>query len=315
MSFFDKFQPLTLGRATSTPWPEPEYILGPLQAGDVGLVSGADGSGKSYIAQCAALSVAKGRADIFGGMWGVPKANGKVIYFAVEDREADHGRRLNWLANHACKFDSFHFDDEDDSVTLIPTLGVRVPLVERGDKPGQYRVTETGHEWSKYIHEYRLVIIDPLRAFHGLEEGDGAGLDFLVRWLVSVAMKNQQVVLVVHHASQSAILDSRDDHHAGRGATDFPAGCRAVWVLRGLNQKEAEKLGDGDDRRLWRALVNGKASHADESAARYLRKHEKGVLRVDYLPGSAPATPQKNSYQQAKNGQSAAAAGGDDDWE
>ncbi len=328
MSFFDRFQPLTIGRAIRTAWPAPELILGPLQAGDVGLISGADGIGKSYVAACAALAVAHGRSDLFGGMWDVPNATAQVVYFAVEDRETDHGRRLQWLAQHARRFDGLHTEEEDDSVTLLPTQGVRVQLIERGEKPGQYVVTATGEEWAAMVKDYRLVIIDPLRAFHGLDESDGPGMDFLVRWLVSIAMKNQQAILGVHHASQSAILDRRDDHHAGRGATDLPAGCRGVWVVRGLNETELKRLGLGggqgedaqQERRLWRALVNGKASHGDEAGVRYLKKQEKGVLRVDALPGSStgrqtPQTPDKNSYTRSKNGQSAALAGGDNDWE
>ncbi|SBP88938.1 AAA family ATPase [Thiomonas delicata] len=308
MSFFDRFQPLAIGRAIQTEWPAPEYILGPLQPGDVGLISGADGLGKSYVAACAAMAAACGRADLFGGMWNVPRTAAKVIYFAVEDRLTDHGRRLQWLGRHARMFDGLHIEDEDDSVTLMPTEGERIPLVEREGKPGQYAVTPIGKEWAEHIKPYRLVVIDPLRAFHGLEESDGAGMDFFARWLVSVAMGNQQVILAVHHASQSAILDRRDDHHSGRGATDLPAACRAVWVLRALNDKEADVLDEGDDRRLWRTLVNGKASHGEESATRYLRKQEHGVLRVGRLTTAAPkeqAAP-RNSYAEAKQGTNAA---------
>jgi hypothetical protein len=83
-------------------------------------------------------------------------------------------------------------------------------------------------------------------------------------------MKNDQVILLVHHASQNAILDKRADHHAGRGATDLPAGCRAVWTLRaGLKE---------DDGTRWRELVNGKASHGAESDTRHLRPGVGGVL-------------------------------------
>jgi RecA-family ATPase len=61
------YTPLTIGRAAHTAWDRPHYILGPLQAGDIGLLSGADGSGKSIAALAAAASVAYGKS-LLGGI-------------------------------------------------------------------------------------------------------------------------------------------------------------------------------------------------------------------------------------------------------
>jgi RecA-family ATPase len=158
-------------------------------------------------------------------------------------------------------------EDDEDCVTIWCLQGQRMPLVQKsGDG---YALTPLAAEFAKEIADYRLVVLDPLRAFHDLDENDGAGLDFLARWLVTVAMRNQQAMLLVHHASQSAILDRRSDHHAGRGATDLPAACRGVWTLRTATESEVE---DEEDRRNWRVLINAKASHAEEGASRFLRR-------------------------------------------
>jgi RecA-family ATPase len=176
--------------------------------------------------------------------------------------------------------------DDDDAVTVWAMQGQRVPLVQRaGDA---YALAPLAAEFAQAVADYRLVVLDPLRAFHDLDESDGAGLDFLARWLVTIAMKNRQAILLVHHASQSAILDRRDDHHAGRGATDLPAACRAVWVLRAPTEKE---MPDDETRRDMRVLVNGKASHASEGATRYLRRvrYADGVVFVKTDPPEPPA--------------------------
>lgn len=271
-------RPLTVGEAVATNWPRREYILGPLQAGDVGLISGADGVGKSWVALAAGLSVGYGISAC--GMFDVPTGrSGRAIYFAVEDRRADHGRRLAAIVRHIKK--SEQIDGDDDTLTLVPMEGRRLPLVlpnpSRSDARGPYIVAEAGEAWAKYVEDYRLVIIDPLRAFHDMQESDGAAMDFLVRWLVSVAMRNQQAILLVHHASQNAILESRSDHHAGRGATDLPAGCRGVWTIRVAKFGEVPGVQD-EGRRRWRVLVNAKASHAAEGATRYLAQSDDGVL-------------------------------------
>lgn len=300
-------RPLTIGQAAAIEWPDQHFVVGTLQPGDVGLLSGADGSGKSWVALAAGFSVARGKS-LFGGVFEVPPGpGGKVLYIAVEDRYEDHGRRLQALAKHVQLRDGVSIADDDDSLTLLALQGRRLPLVRpdrRRDAPAPYFVTNEGQDWAGALSEYRFVIIDPLRAFHDLDESDGAALDFLVRWLVSVAMDNQQVILLVHHASQGAILDRREDHHAGRGATDLPAGCRAVWTLRAAAPSEIE---DDDDRREWRVLTNSKASHGPEAGKRFLRRGTGGVLYRADPPvkrgnDGAGASPRKNAYVGAKNG-------------
>lgn len=289
---------LTLGRAIRTAWPKPEFILGALQPGDVGLLPGADGAGKSWVAMAAAMAVAKGRGSVAGGMWDVPAASGQVLYIAVEDREADYGRRLQKLTASCVEAGEIRQPDpDDDDLTIWPLQGRRMSLVQPTQGKAAiapYRVTAEGEDFADAVAGHRLVVIDPLRAFHDLQEADGAGMDFLIRWLVSVAMRNQQAFLVVHHASQGAILDKRDDHHAGRGATDFPAGCRAVWSLRAANEKEVP---DEDERRQWRVLVNGKATHGDEGAKRFIKKGPDGVMRCEQPPWAK--TPQAANLKMA----------------
>ncbi|MDE2326176.1 MAG: AAA family ATPase [Betaproteobacteria bacterium] len=268
---------LTIGQAAATEWPAQQRVLGPLQPGDVGLLSGADGSGKSWVALAAGVSVARGKS-LCGGVFEVPAGPGrKVLHVAVEDRYEDHGRRLQALARHVQAHEAVYVTDDDDGLTVLALEGRRLPLVRSTarDAAQPYVVTEVGQAWVDAIRDYSLVILDPLRACHDLEESDGAGMDYLVRWLVTVAMTNQQVIMLVHHASQGAILDRRDDHHAGRGATDLPAGCRGVWTLRAPTPTEIDSE---NERRDWRVLVNGKASHGPEAGKRFLRRGAGGVL-------------------------------------
>lgn len=256
-----------------------EFVVEPLQRGDVGILSGADGVGKSFAALALAASVAAGVS--VGGIFQAG-GKGKAIYIAGEDREADHIRRMKSIQallndEHQIRSPAMDFD-------LIPLAGQRLPIL-RQTKDG-YEKTPFFSALSEKIKGYDIAIIDPLRMFHDLQENDGVGMDKLVRSLVEIAMRNQQVIVVIHHASQGAMLDGRDDHHAGRGATDFPAGCRAAWTLRGMSKKEAEDAGvDEESRRDWRVLVNGKASHSKEAGKTWLTRQGDGVLRrASYTP-------------------------------
>jgi len=290
---------LTRGRAYHSKWPAPEFILGPLQPGDVGLLSGADGLGKTWVALTAALSVAEGKS-LAKGMWPVPRGiSGHVLYIAVEDREADFGRRVQALDRKFVQLGEITVPQEDDdSLTIEAREGLRMNLVTLSGKDQRFTLTKEGEKFQQNIQDYRLVILDPLRSFHDLEEHNGAGMDFLIRWLVTVAMNNSQAILLVHHASQQAILDKRDDHHAGRGATDLPAGCRAVWTLRA---PRSDEIKEDEERGNWRVLVNGKASHGPESAKKMLQRTQSGPL-VCGNPSEKPSTTTKEQYQHASAG-------------
>lgn len=274
--------PLTLAEATSTTVSDPDCILGPLQPGDIGILSGADGSGKSLVAMAMAASVAYGVPAC--GVVDAPRTTGRVLYIAGEDRRDDHIRRLQRLAAHL-RMEHGITGDDDAMLTIWPLLGQRMPLfAPTGD--GCAAVTPTGERFAEAIAGYRLVIIDPKRMMHNCNENDGPAMDGFARWLVTVAMRNECAILPVHHASQGAILDARTDHHAGRGATDFPAACRAAWTLRGMSTKEAEQCGIGEDeRRDWRLLTQGKATHAAEDGARWLQRRGGLWVRSSYTPG------------------------------
>lgn len=273
-------QALTIASAEAVTVPPPDFIVTPLQRGSVGIISGADGSGKSFIALALAASVAHGVS--VGGIFDVPLVRRRALYLAGEDGDSDHLRRMQSLAR---LMRSNGLRALDGVLDMRPLHGQRMPLLEK-TRDGGYAKTAMAMRFARQIASYDIVIIDPLRMFHNVEEIDGVGMDILVRWLVDITIKNQQVIGVIHHASQSAILDGRSDHHVGRGATDFPAGCRAAWTMRGISQKEAEAAGlDDDQRRDWKVLVNGKASHGKEAAAVWMQRQPDGVLvRSAYSP-------------------------------
>jgi RecA-family ATPase len=283
MSILTWTAPLTLNEALAATVGDPDFVIGPLQPGDIGILSGGDGSGKSLISLMMAASVAYGISA--GGVVDKPRAAGRVLIVAGEDRRDDHIRRLKSLGAHLRKEHGIGSDD-DGMIALLPLAGRRIPLF--APLPGGYAVTDEGEAFANTIKQggWRLVIIDPLRMFHDITETDGPGMDALARWLVTIAMVAGCAIIVVHHASQDAILNGRTDHHAGRGATDFPAACRAGWVLRKMTEKEASEAGiNADDRRDWRLLVNAKANHGREDGGRWLQRRGGLWLRSTYTPG------------------------------
>lgn len=289
---FDEIKPITAAEAARAELPDPDFIVGPLQPGDVGILSGGDGTGKSLVAMSLGASVAYQVAAC--GVVDAPRHGGRVLYIAGEDRRNDHIRRLKRLGEHLRMEHRINTSEDEERLIILPFEGKRKPLMTPAG------VTPAGELFAEAVAGFRFVVLDPLRMMHDLQENDGPSMDMLARWFVTIAMRNQQAILLVQHASQGAILDGRSDHHAGRGATDLPAACRAAWTLRGMTPKEAESAGmDEDERRDWRVLVNGKASHAAEDGARWLQRRGGLWVRSSYTPGEVAEISSKRRKRDA----------------
>jgi RecA-family ATPase len=263
---------LTFGDAVAPP-PPADYVIGPLQPGDGGMLAGGDGAGKGWVALAMGATVATGRSIC--GIVPAPEQAGPVVYITGEDRVSDHLRRMHvmrrWMDGYGIP------PPAGDMMRVIALRGRRMPLlVAAGDE-----VHPTAHldAYRRAVDGARLVIIDPLVMFHDLEERSTRHMDTLARTLTCIAMEMGHALIVVHHASQEAILSAREDHHAARGATAFAAAMRGGWTLRRCTDREAQAAGLDDRQRLdWRALSNGKSSHATESCTVWLRRSPGGLL-------------------------------------
>jgi RecA-family ATPase len=111
--------PLTLNEALTANISDPDFVIGPLQPGDIGILSGADGAGKSLVALMMAASVAFGISA--GGVVDKPRAAGRVLIVAGEDRRDDHMRRLKALGEYLRQGHGIDGDD-DGKLTLLPLL-------------------------------------------------------------------------------------------------------------------------------------------------------------------------------------------------
>lgn len=226
----------------SSPPPPVDFVVGGLPAGELGLLSGSDGAGKSMLALQMAVAVACG-LPVAGGAIPAPATTGRVVYVSGEDGIDHIHRRL--LALRGAMIDDRRarekYDAGLDHLDLVALDGERYPLLRAGRQDDEPQADDERIEALRAVAEgARLVIIDPLVMFHSVGENDNGHMDHLARLLIRTARHCGGAVLAVHHTGQEALLAARDDHQAGRGATALAAAARAVWVLRRLSQKERE---------------------------------------------------------------------------
>ncbi|SCC94917.1 hypothetical protein THIX_60975 [Thiomonas sp. X19] len=230
----------------------------------------------------------------FGNIFPTPKQRQKVMLILGEDQAEDYAWRMQAMMESPFG-QSYPWLDMDLKIEVLE--GRRFPLVVRSGGG----VVESGclEVLEKMTRGCKLVGIDPVIMFSDADEGKNNELDVFARALAAVAIRNKLGFLMAQHASQDAILNKRDDNHAGRGGTALAAATRGGWVIRGLNDKEV-KAANIPEQQLaeWKVLVNAKASHKSIDKKVWLKHEKDGVLVQKWPPGiikSAPETGYKKN--------------------
>ncbi len=171
-----------------------------LEDGVLGLIVGAEGSLKSFVAIDWALSIATGRD------WhGYRVTPGRVLYVAGEGRAGVIRRMRGWLARHQVEAPE-HVLLGRGPIQLLDTLDAT-------------RVSELG--------KFALIVIDTLaRNFGAGSENDQADMSVAIANADRIRSATGAAVLLVHHTP----LEGRDDGKLRpRGSTALPGAADAMF--------------------------------------------------------------------------------------
>ena len=274
----------------ATPPPPIDWALPAiLPVGCMGILAGADGTGKSWLALALAVAVATG-TPWAGGLCPSPQA-GPVLYISGEDDRDEVARRVGALR-------------EAHGVTPAPGQ-IRVqpltepwPLLAAGRQDATPSATPALAELAGMIADVtpRLVILDPMIMFHALSENDQQHMDYWGRQIIRVARNSHCGVMIVHHAGQAATRDGAADHMIGRGSTAIHAPARAVVTLRRPTQAEAADLEAAEEApSRWRKVTGPKISRGPEVAGAWIRFDTAGVPWIEPAPIPDVPGPRKRS--------------------
>ena len=188
---------------------DPEWIWqGRIPLRLVSLITGDPGIGKTYALVSLACTLAE------GGSWpdGTPVVPGKVLYVDAENGLAEIRRRLAAQGFEA--WDNFRVAlMEDFSRTE------RVPFHEEFVDSLNVAIKEFSPDW---------VIIDPLVAFHSLNENSATAVRELMVNLSDLATEHHLAITVVQHPNK---VGNSLDPYSIRGSGDFVAAPRAIMTI------------------------------------------------------------------------------------
>jgi RecA-family ATPase len=212
------------------------------------------------------------------------KKRGKVVILAGEDPADAIHHRLHSLGAHLSPAQR---SAVVENLRIVPCVGMGVDL---GDA-----------EWLALIEEQargaRLMILDTLTRFHGLDENNAADAKRIMGSLEGVAARTGCSILYLHHVNKSAAMGGMTDlQQAARGSSVFVDNARWLAFLAGMTGDEASSFGIAEnDRRMYIRWNVSKQNYSAPMPDRWLKRHDGGVLRAVELQ-AAESQQQRRKY-------------------
>lgn len=284
--------------------PEPDYILPAFIRGDVGVLSAAGGTGKSFWMLQAAFQVAAcGYCDYDLSGTKVKhkiKKIGSVLYVSLEDNQYQIMRRLKSIRQHwksDVESNAWLEDIGEEYFHILPLVGTGAVLVNDEHQTTQY--FNAIIDYAKNMPNCRLIIIDTLRRSHDCDENNNGSMSAVLRQFEFMAKLASSSVLLIHHEGKGSLNDSDAGTAASRGASAITDNARWHMRLQRMTRSDAENRGvlEDDERRRWIRVTNEKANYGEEMSEAWLLRGEAGVLS-----SSVPLIKTKNANGGRRNG-------------
>jgi hypothetical protein len=150
-----------------------------------------------------------------------------------------------------------------------------------GGKSGKLMTSDSGQrtvgDLARYIvdvvveRNIDIVIVDPLKKAHGVEENDNTAMDDVMQLITDIAATHNIAVDVPHHTSKGTPEAGNADK--GRGASSTKDAARLVKTLTVMTPEEANIFGirAPDDRRRYVRYDTGKENIAPPSEAKWFK--------------------------------------------
>ncbi len=221
---------------------------GVMPEGDVCMLIGEGGVGKTWLAIQLALSVATGKA--WFGAFHVP--NPGPVLLMLGESKPDGARRRVHLVAEAMGLDAGELDLAFRNLTVLPMHGKRPRFIsEPGPAAsGEHEETEAYRTLRAYLRadiekKWRAVILDPLARFAGADtEKDSAAATYFVALLEKLTQRHgSPAVVVTHHTNKTGRVGKNPGTVALRGSSALGDGARWVAVCESLKSKDESLCG------------------------------------------------------------------------
>lgn len=250
-----------------------DFVLPGFPSGTVGALISPGATGKTMFALQASVSITSGFDMLsFAKMdtsW-QPTTTGCVIFLSGEDPAYILRSRIHAISQGL---------SEEQREAMCNNL-----LVARLFGSMTDIMTPTWQKWIADVtnkYKPRLVILDPLRRFHMLDENDGGQMTKLLNFLESLCSEHSTSILFLHHTSKAGALAGGDSQQASRGSSVLTDNPRFQANLIGMTSEQAKHLGvDEDARRKYVRLSFPKLNYSEPMPDRWFERGNGGMLQL-----------------------------------
>ncbi len=251
--------------------PEKEWVIhNIIPAGDVGIMAGQGGTGKSNLSLLMARCVATGEwIEPFR-----PIKPRKVLLINVEDGEDDLWRRIYAQTQIKPLSADQAYEQLEENLMIYPGRGLVEPFM--GQSPGgDPEVSEWGLWFKETVEQVKpeLIITDTLSRLYGLDENSNAHAARWIGFIESVSRNNKAAVLIIHHVGKA--YASQANQIAARGASAFVDNVRFSINLTHMQEQEAAKF-KVDNPHLYFSMELSKVNYTAKGNKFFFRKGDQG---------------------------------------
>ena len=222
-----------------------------LTAGEVALLSGAGGLGKTMAALQLCLAAVAG--EPFGTSCGLRVKRSPVLFASVEDRAFRMRQRVEAVLREVGQGNTYVLGSADEygAVTALASEQVQASLgrfgfVDLGDSPlyaqsdtNRWASAEPSRAWGELWRSVEriapeggaLVVIDPAVAAFDISHNDAGSVRRVLRAIRREATKRNASVLVVTHSNKAGRRKDAEDTDLVTGSAAWVDGVRGVLTL------------------------------------------------------------------------------------
>jgi len=262
------------------PWIAPGYLI----RGQVSLLAGAGGAGKSMLSLGYAVSL------VLGKPWGrfQPRHQCRVLVFNAEDDGAEQRLRLSaalrqWDVDPKALGESLIRAGYDEAAPLIdydPSTGLASPTAA---------MVEVEEQITK--HKPDVVVFDPLVELHTAGENDNQALRAVIAQFRGLAKRHQHASLILLHTRKGS-SQAHGDADSIRGAGAIVGAGRVALTCCVMTPDEARDLGLPENAHQHFFRVDGaKSNYAPLRDAEWYERVDYILDNGEQVSGAVPWTP------------------------
>ena len=266
--------------------PTLDFVLPGLVAGHVGAIVAPGSTGKSLFELQIGIGIAAA-VPIAEGAFPTPTEPRRVVILAGEDDRNNIAVRVHAIVDRltACGGGTGPLFPTVDREGLVGNLHRNLQIhALHGTAPRLVAPPDTvslADELCEYAKGARLLVLDPLRRFHGGDENDSATMTRLVQAIERVAAETGVAVLLAHHTNKASALNGMgDQQQAVRGSSALTDAIRWQLNMVKMGENEAADLKvDPAERGFFVRLETAKANYLAPQPPVWLRRLAGGVFK------------------------------------